>query len=74
MEIIAIRSELIDDTFRIFCRGKLEKECIKKRLPCSVYLYPFDEVLSGKEITDGLAKGLYKRIMELKKEYELSKL
>lgn len=70
METAAIRSELIDGTFIGYCRGKLTEECIKKRLPCSIYLYPFEDVVAGKEVTSGLAKGLYKRIMELKKEYK----
>lgn len=74
METNAIRTELIDDTFIGYCRGKLTSECIKKRLPCAVYLTPFEEVVAGNEITSGLAKGLYKRIIELKKDYDMRKL
>ena len=70
METKAIRSELIDNTFKNYCRGKLVSECIRKKIPVLAYLDPFDEVIAGKEIPEGLARELYKKIMEFKKEYK----
>lgn len=66
-----VLSLIKDLKFRDYARSKLTEECIKKKLPCSISLYPFEDLLNGKKIPESLLKLLYEKLMKLRAQYKL---